>query len=126
MTDPGPSEDGERPDLTITQLTGRICVVRMVGDLDMLSAPGLQHALSQEVAARHQVLLMDLSDCEFMGSAGLAVLVQANELAKPAGTHVALGGVNSIVDRALQITGLRTLFDVYSTLEAAVSALSDR
>ena len=65
--------------------------------------------------------MLDLSDVTFLGSAGLAVLV-AKDGATPAGTSLRLVCGSRIVTRALEATGLLTLFDVADGVPQALGS----
>ena len=54
-------------------------VVRLRGELDAFSAPSLRDDLRREVVARPAVVALDLSDLEFLGVAGLNVLVEMQQ-----------------------------------------------
>jgi anti-anti-sigma factor len=117
--------DGQHSELTVTYPTEGVCVVRVEGELDMLTSPTLQHLLSEELGSRRlRALVVDLSGCEFMGSAGVAALVAARDAAIKKATAFALAGMNRGAARVLEATGLKPLFDVYPTTRQAMAVLS--
>ncbi len=85
-------------------------VVHVVGEIDTLTAPLLRGQLDEQIAAV-PLLVLDLSDVTFLGSAGLAVLVAAKDDADRRGHRLRLVCGSRIVIRALQATGLLPLFD---------------
>ncbi|MFB9383922.1 STAS domain-containing protein [Pseudonocardia petroleophila] len=85
-------------------------VVHVVGEVDTLTAPLLRAQLDEQIAAV-PLLVLDLTDVTFLGSAGLAVLVAAKDDADRRGHRLRLVCGSRIVTRALQATGLLTLFD---------------
>lgn len=85
-------------------------VVHVVGEIDTLTAPVLRAQLDEQIAAV-ALLVLDLTDVTFLGSAGLAVLVAARDDADRRGHRLRLVCGSRIVTRALQATGLLTLFD---------------
>jgi anti-sigma B factor antagonist len=89
----------------------------------MLTAPSLTESLAQQFTRGCQILVVDLSGCDFLGSSGLAVLVEARERAIETSTSFALAGLNRIASRALQATGIEGLFDIYPNAGDAVAAL---
>jgi anti-anti-sigma factor len=128
MSRPGSlvSDDGDHLDLTVTQVTERICVIGVGGELDMLTSPALQRVLAEEIQMGSQVVVIDLSGCGFIGSVALAVLAEAHgQAAAMSGPRFALAALNDPIDRALRISGLHPLFDIYPSLPDAVAALSD-
>ena len=84
-------------------------VVRLRGELDAISAPSLRDDLHREVVARPAVValdLSDLSDLEFLGVAGLNVLLEMQQLADEAGTAMLLvGSPAPVVERLLGLVG---------------------
>ena len=86
-------------------------VVHVVGEIDTLTAPVLRAQLDEHLPVV-PLLVLDLSDVTFLGSAGLAVLVAAKDAADARGHRLRLVCGSRIVVRALEATGLLTLFDV--------------
>jgi anti-anti-sigma factor len=87
----------------------------------------LSQLLNQELAVGYRALVVDLTDCAFADSHGLAALVEAHQRATPAsergaGTRFALAGMPSTVARALPTSGLAAV-PTYPTLSQAVAAL---
>jgi len=81
-------------------------VVRLRGELDAFSAPSLRDDLRREVVARPAVVALDLSDLEFLGVAGLSVLLDMQQLADEAGTAMLLvGSPAPLVERLLGLVG---------------------
>lgn len=86
-------------------------VVHVVGEIDTLTAPALRAQLDEHLPAV-KLLVLDLSQVTFLGSAGLAVLVAAKDDADRRGNTLRLVPGSRIVSRALEATGLLTLFEV--------------
>jgi anti-sigma B factor antagonist len=113
-------------DITVADPVEGICVVGVAGEIDLLAARTLQQVLAREVGAGHQAVLVNLSACEFMGSAGLAALVACRGRARSGGTVLALAGMNRTVARSIEATGLEPLFDIYPGADDATAALRGR
>ncbi|HXV92519.1 MAG TPA: STAS domain-containing protein [Pseudonocardia sp.] len=86
-------------------------VVHAVGEIDTLTAPVLQARLAEHLDATALVVL-DMSEVTFLGSAGLAVLVAEKDRAESLGRRLRLVCGSRIVTRALEATGLLGLFDI--------------
>lgn len=97
-------------------------VVHVVGEIDTLTAPVLRAQLDEHIPAV-PLLVLDLSDVTFLGSAGLAVLVAGKDAADARGHTLRLVCGSRIVTRALEATGLLTLFD---TADGVPEALGSR
>jgi anti-sigma B factor antagonist len=94
---------------------GSTRVLRASGEIDILSAPALRDVLLTALDAVPSVVL-DLSEVSFLGSSGLAVLVEAREQAQRDGRQLRLVRPSRIVARALEATGLLELFEVSDDL----------
>jgi anti-sigma B factor antagonist len=86
-------------------------VMHVVGEIDTLTAPVLRSRLDEQVPAA-RLLVLDLTDVTFLGSAGLAVLVAAKDDADRRRHTLRLVPGSRIVTRALEATGLLGLFDI--------------
>jgi anti-anti-sigma factor len=81
--------------------------IRPVGELDTVTAPELLKALRHALIRRPTILAADLSDVEFLGVAGLEVLLRMRRVAGRGGTAFVLtGDPRPQVTRLLGIVGL--------------------
>lgn len=113
----------EPMDMTVSSPAQGICVVHVVGELDMLTAPALAALLRAERANRPRVLVIDLTNLEFMGSSGLQVLVDAKGTAGDSCQLALIISPGHAVMRLLDITGLTPHFEIFPTVSQAVAAL---
>lgn len=86
-------------------------VVGVHGEIDTMTAPVLSERLTGQIPAV-ALLVVDLTRVTFLGSAGLAALVEAKEEAGRAGSRLRLVCGSHAVTRALEATNLISLFDV--------------
>ena len=96
-------------------------VLHVVGELDTLTAPLLAVRLAEQQAAVPK-LVVDLSEVSFLGSAGLAALVEAKDAADRQGGRLLVVPGSRIVKRALEATGLLSLFTVADDVPEALGA----
>jgi anti-anti-sigma factor len=101
------------------ELVGPVSVVRVGGDLDLNTAPSLTAYLDQRTPGP---VVIDLCNVVFLGSAGLAALVQSQERASATGQRWALVATGSVVLRPLEATGLLTILNPYPSVDEAISA----
>jgi anti-sigma B factor antagonist len=80
--------------------------VRIMGELDLATAPELDRLLDGLADDRHDRVLLDLSDVKFMDSTGLASIVRAHRSADANGHRVALRRGSPQVQRLFEITGM--------------------
>jgi anti-sigma B factor antagonist len=95
-------------------------VLHVIGEVDTLTAPVLRLRMDEHLA-EVDLLVLDLTDVTFMGSAGLAVLVAARDEADRLGHRLRLVPGSRIVVRALEATGLLTLFELADTAADALA-----
>lgn len=109
--------DGTHPDVgevvrfEVVEHGDEAVVVHVHGELDTMTAPVLSEQLSGQMAAAG-LMVVDLSQVTFLGSAGLAALVAAKDEVDRAGRRLRLVCGSHTVTRALEATGLLSLFDV--------------
>lgn len=95
-------------------------VVTVTGEVDVVTAPDLADCLTMQLAGS-QVVVVDLDGVRFLGSAGVAVLFEANELATRQGRDLQLVSHSRTANQVLKITGLVTCFTFADTVPDALS-----
>lgn len=98
-----------------------VVVVTVDGDIDTLTSPLLSSYVADQFEQNLQVLVLDLSRVQFLGSAGLAALIVAREEAGRRDVKLRLVSASHAVLRPLAATGLSNEFDLYDTMEAALA-----
>ena len=101
---------------------GSAVVVSVRGELDLATVPVLRGRLGSvdEVSASPSAMVVDLSEVTFIGSAGLALLVDLHNRCGERGIPLAVVATGSVVPRAIQVTALDQVFSVYGTLDEAI------
>jgi anti-anti-sigma factor len=84
---------------------GRTLVVRLVGEVDMYSAPDVAERL-RGCTNGHREILLDVSEVEFIDSTALRMLIDAQRR----DARFALRGHSLPVDRLIELTGTGSLF----------------
>ncbi|WP_369390028.1 STAS domain-containing protein [Streptomyces sp. CG1] len=106
---------------------GEWAVLRVSGELDLMTSPILRQRVHDVVAEGHHSLVVDLSDVFFCDSSGVGVLVAARRLIRSCQGRLRLilpdrgADDGSHVNRVLGALGVRRLFDVRPDLEAATA-----
>jgi len=95
-------------------------VVTVGGEVDTLTAPKLAGFLNEQLSAA-RVVVVDLDGVEFLGSAGLSALFEANELATREQRALRLVCHSRIANRALEATELREHFTFADTVPEALA-----
>jgi anti-sigma B factor antagonist len=85
--------------------------LRLVGDIDLLTAPALREGLLEllESGAARRIVI-DLSEVTFFDANPLGVLVAGRQRAHALGIDLVLRGASDRVLRVLQLIGLEELF----------------
>lgn len=118
------SVDADRPDFVASQPVEGVRVLAVLCEVDCVTAAHLRELLVDELAAAKTALVLDFSDCEFMGSAGLAVLLHTRDRADACGVALVVVGLNRIGRRALEATALISLFRVAFGVEGALTTVT--
>src|SRR5690242_19621399 len=91
---------------------GDVVVVRLAGRLDSQSAPSAEERLTQLIAGAAPRLAIDLTDLEYISSAGLRVLLLVARKVQQADGKLAVFGLASGVREVFSISGFDTIFTV--------------
>ena len=84
------------------------------GRIDMVTAD-TAYATGEDIVTRNAKTVLDMSDMEYLSSAGLRVLLRLNKLAKKNGGEFALAGPTGIVKSVLEDSGMDALFTVWAS-----------
>ena len=87
-------------------------VIRLQGELDMATAPGLGRAMDTALDARPSTLALDLSDLTFLDSIGIRVLITACRRSGAQGSTFVLRSPQRPVLKALRLTGVDRLMAI--------------
>jgi anti-sigma B factor antagonist len=98
-------------------------VIEVGGEVDMLTSPQLRSAVLDqfEPGKGVELVVLDLDGVTFLGTSGLAVLIEVREAAHTAGVELRLACTARRVLRPLTIAGLVPLFDIHETLDMALA-----
>jgi anti-sigma B factor antagonist len=108
--------------VVIDQSMPGVRVVRVAGELDMLTAPQLASCLLSQIDARGGHIVVDISKVTLLGAAGLGSLVRAREAATCHHVELHLAGVDHrAVARPLEITELRPTFSIHPSAESVIA-----
>lgn len=96
-----------------------VLVVRLTGELDQCSAPGIRRdldALLDDPRVRH--LVIDMKDMPFMDSSGLGVILGRYRALSLRGGTVALTRLSPQVRRVYDLSGMAKIIPVITEKEA--------
>jgi anti-sigma B factor antagonist len=106
----------------------RIVAVR--GELDLSTAPDLRGPLDAALEDGQASVLIDLSECEFIDSTGIALIVRAwqqlnGDGGAEAGARLVICTDRDQVKRVLDVSGLDQSIPVHATRDDGLAALRD-
>jgi anti-sigma B factor antagonist len=110
------------------ELEGGIRVFTVRGELDMNTAPELEESLQEAINSEDAQVILDLTECEFIDSTGIALIVRSWQRLDRAGGgggqgQLVICSVNAQVMRLLKITGVESSIPVYEEYDAALAEL---
>jgi anti-sigma B factor antagonist len=103
-------------DVRSETLPGGTHVVHVSGELDLATAPRLEEALA---AATGEQLVIDLSGCTFLDSAGIRTLVAAAR-DRAGASPLRIVSADPGIVRLLEITGVDTLVHIHPSIDSAL------
>ncbi|MCR6485804.1 STAS domain-containing protein [Amycolatopsis sp. OK19-0408] len=113
------SRDFPALELVVTlEWRGKAAVLRVAGEIDLLSAPEFEEAVDTVLAEGPEVVVVDLRAVTFFCSAGLQVLASAQRgLAERA---LRVVSDSAVTTGPLKTTGLDTWIGIHATVDEAL------
>ncbi len=102
---------------------GKVAVIATSGVVDMITAPQLEEAIKTALGKAPQGLVVDLTEVEFLASAGMGVLVAAHDEA-PEGVDIRIVAEGAATSRPLKLVGIADIVPLHATLDDALAAFS--
>jgi anti-anti-sigma factor len=97
------------------------------GELDMNTAPELEQKLEDALSDSHASIMLELSECEFIDSTGIALIVRTWQQLDRNGDsgegRLVLCCINHQVRRLLKITGVESSISMHEQRDAALAEL---
>lgn len=101
----------------------RCDLIEVSGRIDSQTAPELADVFEEITEAGRFRIVLDMSDVEFISSAGLRVLINAQKTCKRFNRgHIVLAEVPERIYEALDLAGFIPLFEIYDDPVEAVGS----
>lgn len=100
----------------------RVNVVTILGRIDSATAGEFETNLVELAERGRNNIVLDMSDVEFISSAGLRVLVTIRKAVQSAGGDLVLAEPSERVIDTLEIAGLDVLFTAHPDRETAIAS----
>jgi anti-anti-sigma factor len=113
-------------EVKVGDLEQGVRTISVRGELDLSTAPELEEPLEATLDSGEGSVLIDLSQCEFIDSTGIALIVRAWQRLDSGenGRALVICSDNEQVRRVLEITGLELSIPVHGTRDQALAAIA--
>lgn len=99
-------------------------LITVKGRMDGMTAPSIEDALKQNMDADIYRVVMDMTEVEFMSSAGWWVLIEAQKRAKKQNGELVFVNVNEKIRTSLNLVGMDAYFKLFDNIPAAAAVFS--
>jgi anti-sigma B factor antagonist len=103
-------------------LTSGHVVVKLVGEIDLVTAPEVAAALASARQAAHTGVVVDLAGLTFIDACGLRVLMRAHRDSRQLPAGLRLAAVPAHLARLLAVTGFRAQLAIFPTVREAAAS----
>ena len=101
---------------------GNVVVLRLRGRLDGNTAKDFEDKLVAAIEKGEHQVTLDLSDLDYISSAGLRVMLIGAKRIKATGGKFVLSSMHANVKEVFDISGFTGIFDITSTLDEALGS----
>ncbi len=109
----------------VEELDNGLRAFRVNGELDHATAPKLREPLDAAIQGGARNVLIDLTDCPFIDSTGLSVIVHARtQIVEDGDGRFELCCADAQTRRLLEITGIEEAFGIFDTRDEALAAFA--
>lgn len=102
----------------------RVPVTYVRGEIDMTTKQLVQDEVSAQLATKPRLLLLDLCQVEFMGSAGIHLVLRNHDDAHALGSELAVVANGGYARRVLTLCGVNGILPLYWDVPTALRALA--
>ena len=105
-----------------TRLKNGTVFLRVAGEVDLYTAPMLRRTLTEVLTdeAAAPALVIDLCECDFLDSAAVGVLLEADSQVQRAGGRLALVAPRPEIRKVFELTGLDRLLVIHDSRQSAL------
>ncbi len=101
-----------------------IAIITVAGELDLYTAPRLKENLLAALEDGVLKIVIDMTGVHFIDSSALGVLIGGVKRLKPKDGRLVLVSIDENVNWIFQITGLNSVFDIFSSRDDAIRNLA--
>jgi len=102
----------------------RALLVKVTGELDHHMAEKIKTAVDDKMRSTNAVnIIFDFSELIFMDSSGIGMIMGRYKIARTLGGRVVLFGVNAVVMRIMEMSGVDKIIKLVPNFEKAIRVL---
>lgn len=109
-----------------SEKVGDVTLFALSGQLDSRTAPELEREIAKSLGKDGRSVLFDLTELEFVASAGLRIVIMVGKRLTSDGGVIALCGLNPSVREVFEIAGFAKLFPILANRAEALANLAAR
>lgn len=110
----------------LLELQGSVLVARLTGEVDLSNARGIEEAIAVATPNSAAAVIVDLSELDYLDSAGIQLLYQLREHLQARGQELTLVlPADSAAADALRLAGVIDQLGVAGTLEQALASSAE-
>jgi anti-sigma B factor antagonist len=110
-------------DIKTEQLSDRVYVISLAGEVDLYTAPEFKQQLLEVIGQDATQVIVDFSNTTFIDATTLGVLVGGVKRLRTNGGQLALVCSDRNITKIFEITGLDRVFSIYATRDEAVAQI---
>lgn len=103
------------------QKSDQISIVSIAGSIDAFTADQIMGCVNERINSGEKYLLLELSDVEFMSSAGLRIILGALRETRKQGGNLYIAGAQPGVERVLKMSGFSKILNIYDNVDNAIA-----
>ena len=95
-------------------------VISIKGRIDTVAAPELEKCIIEIMNAIKGILILNMSEVDYISSTGLRVLLSAAKEIKAKQGEILLVGIQGLVKKVFEMSGFSMMFKIFETEEDAL------
>jgi anti-anti-sigma factor len=108
-----------------SEIRGKVTIIRIIGKLDSSTSQAAEEQITHYVAANCCIVL-DMSECGYISSAGLRLLLSVGKQLQSNGGKWAIARPLEEVADVINVTGFSNFFKIYPRVEEAIKSLENK
>ena len=108
-----------------TNYQGQVAIAAITGSIDALTAGEVAVHLTAQVSQGYKYIVLDLSQVEYMSSAGLRAIMEGLKTSRQAGGDLRLAAPQPGVAKVLKMAGFPSILKSFASLDEAVASFEN-